>query len=292
MANIYSSQELINRKYTTKENFYMAVQNCKSFLSNLEKSVLVTGSLFGAAARGDYKRGSDVDMIIVVQDESYESISQSLNILSMNIREKLNIPLDLHFFRHSDVITGNMYYDPSFISHVVSDCPDNCKFGKPLDEIIVPGWTAPEAVKARMLLAKLDLARLEAGFDYHYRNQDSYFINGIEKLFARTQHTTRNILFINGDIDKYRKNDRSKKAFLDLYLKVFKDSELFNIEKEICDAENRYYNILEKTINRIENGKIDLKEYEEFLGSLKYLIPLANRFYNLNLKLLKELTLQ
>jgi len=117
-----------------------------------------------------------------------------MNILSMNIREKLNIPLDLHFFRHSDVITGNMYYDPSFISHVVSDCPDNCN-SENLWMNHCSRLDCTRSCKARMLLAKLDLARLEAGFDYHYRNQDSYFINGIEKLFARTQHTTRNISF-------------------------------------------------------------------------------------------------
>jgi hypothetical protein len=49
-----------------------------------------------------------------------------------------------------------------------------------------------------MRIAKLDLARLQAGLTYHKEKLDGYFLWGLQKLFSRVQHTTRNMLFIIG----------------------------------------------------------------------------------------------
>jgi len=290
MANIYKPQDLIDGKYTTKENFNDSVKKSLELLKNLySKKLIISGSLFGAAARGDYKRGSDIDIFIVTVNDKYDKVIKIINKFSMEIRGKMNIPLDLHVHKFESLKKGNTYYDPSFISHLVTDCPESVKVGKPLEKVIVTNWSAKEAVSARMRIAKLDLSRLQAGLEYHKNNFDGYFLGGIQKLFSRTQHTTRNMLFIKGDLEKYKSKDRSKKALLNLYLKKFKIKKIHKIEKEIIDAEDKYYEILEKTILRIKKGRNDVKEYKKFLLSLDYLIPLAIQFFDLNLDLLKKL---
>jgi predicted nucleotidyltransferase len=124
--------------------------------------LIISGSLFGAAARGDYKRGSDIDMFIVSLDNKYDTVIKMLNDFSIEIRDVLNIPLDLHVNALSALTKGNTYYDPSFVSHLVTDCPQSVKVGEPLEKIIVTNWSAKDAVSARMRSAKLDLARLQA----------------------------------------------------------------------------------------------------------------------------------
>jgi hypothetical protein len=228
-------------------------------------------------------------MFIVTFDETYEKVVGILNSFSIEIRDNLNIPLDLHLYNISSLKRGNTYYDPSFVSHLITDCPKKVKFGEPLEEIIVTNWAAKEAVSARMRIAKLDLSRLQAGLNYHKKNMDGYFLGGLQKLFSRTQHTTRNMLFIKGELKKYSSKDRSKKALLELYLKKFKVNKLHKIEKEIILAEEKYYKILEETIREIEKGKPNIKKYEQFLLNLDYLIPLAIEFFDLNLDLLKKL---
>ena len=289
MANIYNPKDLLNKKYTTKENFDEAVKKSLKLLKRLfSDKLIVSGSLFGAAARGDYKRGSDVDMFIVTENNKYKNVIKILNNFSVEIRDKMNIPLDLHVHKLESLKKGNTYYDPSFISHLVTDCPKSVKVGKLLEEIIVINWTAKEAVSARMRIAKLDLARLQAGLEYHKNNFDGYFLGGIQKLFSRTQHTTRNMLFIKGELEKYKSKDRSKKALLDLYLKKFKINKLHKIEKEIMSAEDKYYRILEKTIKNVEKGRTNMNKYNNFLLNLDYLIPLAMEFFDLNLDLLNK----
>lgn len=289
MGNIYRPEELLNKKYTTKRNFEIARRKSLSLLKRLyQNKQIVSGSLFGAAARGDYKRGSDIDIFIITFDKSYNNVVKELNNFSLEIRDKLNIPLDLHLHKESSLKKGNTYYDPSFVSHLIEDCPKSVKVGISLERLIKTGWSAKEAVNARIRLAKLDLARLQSGLEYHKKNMDGYFLGGLQKLFSRTQHTTRNMLFIFGELEKYKSRDRSKKALLKLYLKKFKSKNIYQIEAKIINAEKRYNKILEKTIRKIENGSKDIQEYKRFLLSLDYLVPLAIKFFDLNLDLLNS----
>jgi hypothetical protein len=101
------------------------------------------------------------------------------------------------------------------------------------------------------------------------------------------------MLFIKGELEYYTRSDRSKRALLQLYLETFKKDQINEIEKKIIDAEDKYYDILEKTIQNIEEGKEDvniyIEEYKKFLLNMDYLIPLAINFFDINLDLLQKL---
>ncbi|MDR0607779.1 MAG: hypothetical protein LBG52_05565 [Candidatus Peribacteria bacterium] len=117
-------------------------------------------------------------MMIITFNDTYPTVIEMLNTFSMEIRDILHIPLDLHVHTVSTITKGNTYYDPSFLSHLITDCPPSVKRGEPSENIIPidANWTAKEAMNARMRIAKLDLARLQAGLTYHKEKLDGYFL--------------------------------------------------------------------------------------------------------------------
>ncbi|MDR0607771.1 MAG: hypothetical protein LBG52_05520 [Candidatus Peribacteria bacterium] len=60
------------------------------------------------------------------------------------------------------------------------------------------------------------------------------------------------MLFITKALESYMEKNRTKKALLQLYLEIFKRDSVDKIGKQIIDVEDKYYNILEQTIQHIE----------------------------------------